>query len=486
MNRSQMYGLFALIGLFPLLATASPDPALVQKALLTTPETAVKIDTLFKSDFADQVIQCQVAANHCDVLPTGDFVNLNFTGQDMSGKRICVSNHILYYVSHLVGSPGDPAIIINCGGIGRITDTNKALWLRNSRYVRITGTGHSGHPIGLQLVGAHNTIDITQGSSDVQVDHVDVSSHPQGPSGSGISMRTYPTCENNQVAYTRPGFTQYNSVVKDSYIHDTWNEGLYIGTSHHHLANGFTQLDCDDNMVFEPTPQADLEGVSVANNVLYNIGGDGIQVGAAVADATIEDNVVLNFGVSAGAPDIQGIEANPGSLLEVKNNWIETQFPELSGVGLSIQGAGGSQYINNLFIGMHKGVHGLRSTGPANDAHLVWYNTFVLSGQSNAASIWCNSEVAVNQLDFANNLVINAQLPWADSQFGGTGCWQEAGHWLSDQIQDLGLADPANDAYWPVSGSVLIDQGVGTNPSIAVDFSAEPRITLEPGAYAVK
>ncbi len=465
---------------------AAADPVMLEKALLVAPETAIKIDTIYKSNFADEVIECVVAPGHCDVLPGGDFVNLNFDGQDMSGKRICITNHILFYVTALEGSENNPAIISNCGGIGRITDTNKALWLRKSSHVRITGTGHSGHPLGLVLTGAHNTIDVTDGSSDVEIDHVDVSTSAAGGTGTGISMRSYPACENNVLQYTRPQFTQHNSVVRDSYIHDTVNEGLYIGTSHHQLPDGFAPLDCNNDGNFEHTPQADLQGVQVTNNILFNIGGDGIQVGAAVSDAVVSGNLVFDFGVSVGWPHIQGIEVNPGSKLDLMNNWIETRVPDDSGVGLSIQGAGGSRYINNVFVGMNKAIHGLRSTGPNDDPHIIWYNTFVLTGNTNAATMWCSNEFALNQLDYANNLWVNSTTPWADSQFGGTGCWQESGQWFSSNINTLGLSDPGGDGFWPVTGSVLVDQAVPTSPVIINDFFGAVRVSNEPGAFAVR
>ncbi len=464
-------------------SSAAVDSVMLEKALLVAPQTAINIDTIYKSNFADQVVECEVAPGHCDVLPVGDFINLNFSGQDMSGKRICISDHILFYVTELAGSENNPAIISNCGGIGRITDTNKALWLRKSSHVRITGSGHSGHPLGLVLTGAHNTIDVTDGSSYIEIDHVDVSTSANGGTGTGISMRTYPACENNELKYIRPQFTQHDSVVRDSYIHDTVNEGLYIGTSHHQLVDGFAPLDCDGDGGFEATPQADLDGVQVTDNILFNIGGDGIQVGAAVSDAVISDNLVLDFGVSAGWPHIQGIEANPGSKLDVTNNWVETRFPDNSGVGLSIQGAGGSRYINNVFMGMNKAIHGLRSTGPTDDPHMIWYNTFILTGNTNAATMWCSS---LNQLDYANNLLVNTTMPWADSQFGGSGCWQETGQWLSGDINELGLYDPVNNGLWPVAGSVLIDQGTAITPGITVDFFGAPRVTNEPGAFAVR
>lgn len=465
---------------------ASPDHLMIKKAMLVAPETAVNIDTIYKSNFADDVIECKVAVGHCDVLPTGDFVNLNFTGQDMSGKRICITNHILFYVSNLQGEEGNPAVISNCDGIGQITDTNKALWILNSQYVRVTGTGHSGYPLGLKLSGAHNTIDVSNGSSNIEIDHVDVRTSSDGNTGTGISIRSYPACEEGELKYTRPNFTQHDSIVRDSYIHDTINEGLYIGTSHHQQSEGAYTLDCDGDGNFEPTPQADLKGVVVENNILFNIGGDGIQVGAAVENAKIENNLVLGFGEVAGWPHIQGIEVNPGSKVDITYNWIETTTPESSGVGLSIQGAGVSRYINNVFIGMNKAIHGLRSTGPTDDPHFVWYNTFILSGESNAASIWCSDEVAVNQMDFANNIFINSTTPWADSQYGGTGCWQEAGQWLTDDINELGFENPFEQRIWPIKGSVLTGQGAITSPAITYDFFGDMRITNEPGAFAVK
>ena len=174
---------------------------------------------------------------------------------------------------------------------------------------------------------------------------------------------------------------------------------------------------------------------------------------------------------------------NPGSKLIVENNWIETRLPDMSGVGLSIQGAGGSRYTNNVFIGMNQGLFGLKSTGPNNDPHFIWHNTFILSGTSNAAAIWCSAN---NQLDFANNLFVNSTIPWWDRQFGTSNCWNEAGQLFSGDIDSLGLENPSIGHLWPVAGSVLIDQGANTSPTILTDFFGHFRTTNEPGAFAVK
>ncbi len=468
---------------------AEVDPVLLQRAVLTAPQTAALIDRIYRSDFSDAVIQCVQAPGHCDVIASGQFVNLDFTGQNMAGQRVCLQDHIFVYLRNLQGESGNPALVSNCGGVSRITDSNKALWVRSSRHVRITGTGHGGHALGLRFQGASNTVDITAGSSDIEIDHVEVSNvlvDGVPAPGAGIAVRTYPACVNQTLQYTRPGFTQYNTVVRDSFVHDTGSEGLYIGTSHHHLPNGFAPLDCDGDGTPEPTPQANLEGVTVARNVLWRIGADGIQIGAAINQAVAEHNVVLDFGLHSSWPHVQGFEINPGSLLQVQHNWVETRFPQLSGAALSIQGAGGSVYINNMFVGMYKAMLALRNTGPSDAPHRIWFNTFALDGSDYAADVWCNNEVSENHLDFANNLFVNSQQPWVHRQFGASNCWTEIGQWFADDVNALGLADPAGGHWWPLSGSPLQGQGVLTDPVVPLDFSNRARVTIEPGAYALR
>lgn len=94
--------------------------------------------------------------------------------------------------------------------------------------------------------------------------------------------------------------------------------------------------------------------------------------------------------------------------------------------------------------------------------------------------------VAQNNLDFANNLIVRSTTPWADSQFGGSGCWQEAGQWFSQDLSNLGLANIANDLYWPVAGSVVIDQVTSVSPHITTDLMGRPRITNDPCAFAAQ
>ncbi len=75
-------------------AWAIPDAEMIQRALKVAPETAINIDTIFRSHFDDKIIQCQVAANHCDVVAQGDFVNLNFEGQEELYPTIKTGNLI--------------------------------------------------------------------------------------------------------------------------------------------------------------------------------------------------------------------------------------------------------------------------------------------------------------------------------------------------------------------------------------------------------
>ena len=81
--------------------------------------------------------------------------------------------------------------------------------------------------------------------------------------------------------YTRTQFKQHNTYVHDCYLHDNRGESIYIGSSHY--SNGIDPL---------------LEGGAVYNNIIENIGYDGIQVGSAITDFYIYNNTLRNIGTS--------------------------------------------------------------------------------------------------------------------------------------------------------------------------------------------
>ncbi len=133
----------------------------------------------------------------------------------------------------VVASASQPAVITNCGGQAVFNSTSGSPFYvgGGSRYLKISGTGSSTATYGLVAGtsgGSQAHLDLREGTSDVEIDHVEVRGNGNG--GVGIAFRTYPTCNGT---WSRGTWAQYNTKIHDTYVHDSKYEGMYIGPSHY-------------------------------------------------------------------------------------------------------------------------------------------------------------------------------------------------------------------------------------------------------------
>ena len=124
--------------------------------------------------------------------------------------------------------------------------------------------------------------------------------------------KTDPDCTLTSV---RSNFTQYNSVFHDNYISNSGNEGFYIGSSFY---SGET-INCNgkDTVVLPSV----LKGVRVYNNIVKFSGWDGIQVGSAVSDCLIFNNLVM-YDSGRVHWQMSGFMIGGGDQCDCYNNYI--------------------------------------------------------------------------------------------------------------------------------------------------------------------
>src|SRR5690606_28514884 len=126
---------------------------------------------------------------------------------------------------NVVGAPGNPIIIRNCGGPVTLVADDKwhAIKAEKSKHFRITGGSQPG-VYGIRVEGGEMSIKLDGLSTNFEVDHVEVFN-----SGfAGIMAKTDPTCDD---ATIRGNFTMYDISLHDNYVHDTGGEGFYVGNS---------------------------------------------------------------------------------------------------------------------------------------------------------------------------------------------------------------------------------------------------------------
>ncbi len=330
-----------------------------------------------------------VACSECDfIIPSDQYAIDNNNLKLPPGSVICLGagTRKALFAENFNGTADNPFIFTNCDGLANVTSTTTAgMRFYNSTHFKITGTGDAGNYYGIAITAKDFAIVVEKRSSDFEIDHIEVLS----AGNTGITARTDPTCDGST---NRSNFTQFNTIIHNNKITNTSNEGLYIGGSHWN--SGTTPANCGTKQ-FEP----ELHGVRIYNNILENIGKDGIQVGSAIQDCQIFGNSVFNYGTRNDKSHQAGIMINPGTTGMVYNNMVE----QGSGRGAFLQGFDLS-FFNNIIYNC--GSDGIVTTDRAPQAGTGFYiynNTLVNLGDNGLKMI--SGETRGNIM--YNNVVVN-------------------------------------------------------------------------------
>ncbi|MDX1521431.1 MAG: hypothetical protein R3264_07375, partial [Anaerolineae bacterium] len=154
------------------------------------------------------------------------------------GDTVCIEagQRVSLKLENFEGTPTEPITFINDGGQVLFDGiSGMALRFTNSRNFRITGTGDPNYQYGFKIDGGyHFGVRVHFKTSDFEIDHIEI----RNTNGAGIMAQTASTCpdgSNNTHDYdndgivigdpddvvTRENFTQYNSVVHDSFFYRT-------------------------------------------------------------------------------------------------------------------------------------------------------------------------------------------------------------------------------------------------------------------------
>ncbi len=252
-----------------------------------------------------------------------------------AGDRILLAhgtrNEIEFH--DLKGAPGNPITVTTAGTttIRGINPGGRVVIFYNCSHVRFTG----GEDSKIDVTGGGQGVDFRDRSTDCEVDHIYF--HDIGYSA--VNMKTDPTCNSNT---WRGNFVLYNPIVHDcTFKNIMTGEGIYIGESHWH-----TQLDRTCNGVPIKVKEHEVVGAKVYNNTFENIGRDACQIGGCPTGAKIYNNKLKNVGMTKEYGQGSGLQANPGTVAEIYDNYIETG----SNFAIITQGPGGSVIRNNVII----------------------------------------------------------------------------------------------------------------------------------------
>lgn len=264
----------------------------------------------------------------------------------MPGDTICLlaGNYYKLFIRNIHGEETNPIIIKNSDGQVIINnDSYYGIAFHNCSHIRLLGNGSPDYVYGLAVLGVNhgNGISVDQKSTNVEIGHVEVG-HVRL---SGIMVKTDPVCAD--LSSVRDSFELRQTIIHNSYIHNTGNEGVYLGSSYY----GGLPLNCDgrDTIVMPH----EMIGVHVYNNTFKRTGRNSIQVSSAPEDCLIYNNIVIEDSQNALSFHMNGIQVGGGSRCSVFNNIITDGL----GSGIHYFGSGPGMIFNNLIVNPGKKHH---------------------------------------------------------------------------------------------------------------------------------
>jgi len=419
---------------------------------------------------------------NCDYTIAPNNAAITFDGATQGvqpGQTICIQAgyHKKITFRNLLGSPTNYIILKNCGGKAEIggadnlANNEDPLTFRGSRYFRLTGTGDTSIEQGIKILGSkpgRMGIACNGKSSDLEIDHVEITQ----VGFAGIMAKDDPRC--NDYSFDRPNFTMYNISIHDNYIHEIGGEGIYLGNS---FFRGTGPRGCTSQIHYPH----ELRGVKVYNNRIHNTGWEAIQVGSAVADVEVHHNHITNFATENKSSQNGGIQMGLGSTGRVYNNFLKGGT---GGVGIEIQGIGENYVYNNIVI--DPGSIGVsvntRSTPLSTDIVDTGYlgGVYIINNTIIRATGKAVRVVNVGPVSYSpgnviyNNLIVHPDNNWL--QFPFQTDWTSSNNIILNNLADAHFINTSQDDYRIFSTSPARNAGQDVSSfGVITDFANQPR-----------
>jgi len=383
------------------------------------------------------------------------------------------------------GTATSPVIFANLRGQVIVeTDQSYGISFAACSHFKLIGLPGDGFSYGIKIARVNNSsgMGISAGykSTDMEIRNCEITNI----GFAGIMVKTDALC--GDPTTWREGFTQYNTIIHDCYVHDVTGEGFYIGDTHY---DGFYPGNC----AFTVLP-AVLIGTRIYNNRIERTGYDGIQVSSAVRDCEIHHNVLIDCGYRMVQDQRSGIIIGGGTQAKCYNNKIIDCYA----TGILVFGKGGTEVFNNLIVRPGKRFvpndplqqeHGIFLSDKSGDTKTFYgiYNNTIIQPKSDGIRIdnTVNFEVRI-----FNNAIIdpgsyqvyendNTERVGQDSYIFDTGnfkLYSASNNYLSTNLFMSGFVNVSVDDYHPQSGSPLIDGGMDlTYFGVIMDLDDHPR-----------
>jgi len=399
-------------------------------------------------------------------------------------------------ISNFHGSADHPIVFANLNGPVIVQSTNSyGIAFSNCSFFKLAGLPGPGYAYGIIVKNVPVTsgvgISADQRSTNLEFEKCEVAN----TGFAGIMAKTDPVC-GDPTTY-RNGFTQYNTVIHDCYVHDVGGEGMYIG---HSSYNGLSLDGCTELVL----PSV-LDGVAIYHNKIERSGWDGIQVSSAVRNCCIHHNLLINCSTSMTPKQMSGIMIGGGTLAECYNNAIIDCYS----TGIVVLGKGGTIVYNNLIVRpakkyepddmeKHEGGIFLGYRSSEDKTFFGIYNNTIIQPKSDGiridalvdfpVQIYNNAIIDPGAYDFYKNgsngltgaeaFVFNASTP---------SIMDSAHNFFSRSASSPGFMDFDGDDFHLTAPSPLIDAGLNlTTLDVQTDFDDKPRPfgnSFDIGAY---
>ncbi|MBT8187869.1 MAG: T9SS type A sorting domain-containing protein [Croceitalea sp.] len=311
------------------------------------------------------------------------------------------------------GEDQNPLLITNCGGQVVIMESNKSgITFRNSRFIRLSGTGDLNVTYGFKVENATGPgavgINVADFSSDIEIDNIEI----QNTAFAGILGKTDPKCDDEDT-WRRNGYVLRNLNIHDNYIHHTGGEGIYLGYTGGYKVS--SNLICGEEYIFGHW----LENITIHHNQLEHIGWDGIQTNLVRFGGVIFENTITFYGLENKQFQNFAMSVGGGNYTIYNNTIINS----INGFGQGIQlisANSGSKLFNNVIINPqfhgifihnrhefdnpNEGYYVLNNTIINPAASGVFYNTTITESEN--SGLISNSQENVPTL-MVNNLIAN-------------------------------------------------------------------------------
>lgn len=419
-----------------------------------------------------------------------------------AGDIVCLDASVDYGSmkwENINGTKSDPIIIKNCAGqvyINSHTPTSASHsygWrFYHSKFFKILGNGDAQHKYGIKVSspkGFHMTME--RFTTNFEIANVEVAGIStvldKNTSGfAGIGVKTQPRCDGTS---DRDVWTMHDVSIHDNYIHHVGGEGVYIGYGRYDgYINRNSRSSCVGRIMY---PHA-IRGLRVYNNIVKDVGYDGIQVKNADSNVAIYNNFISDYGLFENGNHDEGLFIGDGTEALIYNNWIDNGLSIKKGHGIQLNGFGNTKVFNNVVINLGFDVNRtlqpaynkksslyLNNNSPSyssdkNGTFEIYNNTFI-GAQDYGLEAYTGQKVVLH-----NNIFTGYQKRRSVSP---NATFIDSANIFEQNASVLDFVDLANQNFHLQASSMAV--GTGINKQLAFDHNHSLRIdnVFDIGAY---